>query len=148
MTPHDHVHFNLQSEHYPDTFQSITVEVDEVMNGTERSQTYFSALANKLNSGESFKPSSAFQADLTVIKKPIKGGKSKFTLRKRAIFDVLHAKQSVLSIRNTYEFCYARAICVTKAWLHKDETVDSWRKYDNMKRYEPFQARMARQLHE
>lgn len=76
MEPHHHVHFNLQSEHYPHAFQSITLEVDEVMNGTERFQTYMSALANKLNSGKSFKPSSAFQEDLTVIKTPKKEGKS------------------------------------------------------------------------
>lgn len=37
-------------------------------------------LANQLNSNEAFKPSSTFQADLTVIKTPKKGGKHKLTL--------------------------------------------------------------------
>ena len=36
--------------------------------------------ANQLNSNEAFKPSSTFQADLTVIKSPKKGGKQKLTL--------------------------------------------------------------------
>lgn len=86
MEAHHHVHFNLQSEHYPHAFQSITLEVDEVMNVTERFQTYISALANKLNSGKSFKPSSALQADLNVIKTPKKKKANQIHMRKKSHF--------------------------------------------------------------
>ena len=67
---------------------------------------------------------------------------------KRAILDVLHARKSVLMIRNTNDLCRTRAICVTKAWLHKDENVDIWRNYCNIQQKDQVQTRMTRQLHE
>lgn len=105
-------------------------------------------LANQLNSNKAFQPESTFQADLTVIQSPKKGGKSKFTLGKRAISDVALKKQSILSIENEHVLCCALAICVTKAWLHKDDSRDAKRHYYNVTHREAYQVRMARKLHE
>lgn len=44
--------------------------------------------------------------------------------------------------------CCARAICVTKAWLHKDDTGVTERHYHSVTEQETYQARMAIQLHE
>lgn len=80
MPLHHRMMFNLQSDHFTHPFNSVHFDVDEIMNGTERIEGYMTILANQLNSNEAFKPSSTFQADLTVIKTPKKGGKHKLTL--------------------------------------------------------------------
>ena len=85
------------------------------MNGTERFQAVLSDLAYKLNSGEAFKPSSTFKADLKIMKSPEKGGKGKFTLGKQAISDVTYPKRFVIEIKNIETLCCACAICVAKA---------------------------------
>ena len=107
-------------------------------------------MANKLNSGESFKSSSKFTADLTFIRMP-KGGKSgrqKALLGKRSMAEVLKKKHSVIQITNSDELCCARAICVAKAWIHKDEGYRQKIDYENAKKCETVRSRMAHQLHE
>lgn len=99
MPLHHHIYFNLQSNEYIQPFQSIAFETYEIMNGTERFQAVLSDLAHRLNSGEAFIPSSTFQADLTIIKSPKKGGKGKFTMGKQAISDVTRQKRSVIEIK-------------------------------------------------
>lgn len=90
--------------------------MEEILLGTQRIEDYMTVLANQLNSNEAFQPGSTFQADLTVIQCPKKGGEGKFTLGKRAISDVTRQKRSVIEIKNIDTLCCARAICVTKAW--------------------------------
>ena len=107
-------------------------------------------MANKLNSGESFKSSSKFTADLTFIRMP-KGGKSgrqKALVGKRFMAEVLKKKHSVIQITNSDELCCARAICIAKAWIHKDEGYRQKIDCENVKRCETVQSRMAHQLHE
>ena len=107
-------------------------------------------MVNKLNSGESFKSSSKFTADLTFIRMP-KGGKSarqKALLGKRSTAEVLKKKHSVIQITNSDALCCARAICVAKAWIHKDEGYRQKINYGNAKKFETVRSRMAHQLHE
>ena len=102
-------------------------------------------MANKLNSGESFKSSSKFTADLTFIRMP-KGGKSgrqKALVGKRSLAEVLKKKHSVVQITNSDKLCCARAICVAKAWIHKDEGYRQKIDYENVKRCETVQSGMA-----
>ena len=61
------------------------------MKNSERFENYMTTMANKLNSGESFKSSSKFTVDLTFIQMP-KGGKSgrqKALLGKRSMAEVM-----------------------------------------------------------
>ena len=107
-------------------------------------------MANKLNSGESFKSSSKFTADLTFIRMP-KGGKSgrqKALVGKRSLAEVLKKKHSVVQITNSDKLCCARAICVAKAWIHKDEGNRQKLVYENAKKCDTVRSRMAHQLHE
>ena len=102
-------------------------------------------MANKLNSGESFKSSSKFTADLTFIRMP-KGGKSgrqKALVGKRSLAEVLKKKHSVVQITNSDKLCCARAICVAKAWIHKDEGYQQKIDYEDVKRCETVQSRMV-----
>ena len=120
------------------------------MKNSERFENYMTTMANKLNSGESFKSSSKFTADLTFIRMP-KGGKSgrqKALVGKRSMAEVLKKKHSVIQITNSDELCCARAICIAKAWIHKDEGYRQKIDCENVKRCETVQSRMAHQLHE
>ena len=59
-----------------------------------------------------------------------KGGKSvrqKALVGKRFMAEVLKKKHSVIQIKNSDELCFARAICVAKAWILKDEVYQSHR---------------------
>lgn len=145
---HHYVTFTLQSDQFTHPAQSGKFEVEEISLGTQRIEDYMTVLANQLNSNEAFQPGSTFQADLTVIQCTKKGGKGKFTLGKRAISDVTRQKRSVIEIKNIDTLCCARAIFVTKAWLHKDDSRDAKRHYYKVTHREAYQARMARKLHE
>ena len=57
-------------------------------------------------------------------------------------------QQLVLSIQNDDVLCCARVICVTKAWLHKDDSRDTKRHYHKINYREAYQARIAWKLHE
>ena len=138
---HNYVTLTLQSDQFTHPAQSGKFEVEEILLGTQR-------IANQFNSNEAFQPESTFQADLTVIQCPIEGGKGKFTLGKRAVSDVTRQKRSVIEIKNIDTLRCARAICVTKTWLHKDDSRDAKRHYYNVAHREVYQARILRKLHE
>ena len=115
------------------------------MKNSERFENYMTTMANKLNSGESFKSSSKFTANLTFIRMP-KGGKSgrqKALVGKRSMAEVLKKKHSVVQITNSDELCCARAICVAKAWIHNDKGYRQKIDYKNVKRCQTVQSRMA-----
>ena len=62
---HDTFHFTLQSDQFAHAQQSATFKVEEIMKNSEHFENYMTTMANKLNSGESFKSSSKFTANLT-----------------------------------------------------------------------------------
>ena len=139
------VPFHLTIRSIADAQQSATFKVEEIMENSERFENYMTTMANKLNLGESVKSSSKFNADLTFIRMP-KGGKSgrqKALVGKRSLAEVLKKKHSVVQITNSDELCCARAICVAKAWIHKDEGYRQKIDYENVKRCETVQSRMA-----
>ena len=45
--PHHHVHFDMQSNEFTYAFQSINCYVEEVLEGSERFNTYLVSLAKK-----------------------------------------------------------------------------------------------------
>ena len=117
-------------------------------NGEERFGAYMNQLANQLNSNESFSPEDKFAVDLTIVPKPKEGGKSKLTKGRHNIEDVLHNKQCVLPIKNSEDnLCLARAICLTKAHLHKDDGVEGKRYYKNLGNNPNVLTRCAKFLH-
>ena len=114
---HDAFHFTLQSDQFAHAQQSATFKVEEITKNSERFENYMTT------SGESFKSSSKFTADVTFIRIP-KGGKSgrqKALVGKRSMAEVLKEKHSVIQMKNSDELCCARAICIEKAWIHKAE---------------------------
>ncbi|PFX30059.1 hypothetical protein AWC38_SpisGene5144 [Stylophora pistillata] len=145
---HHMMHFNLQSDAFPHAFQSITLPVEEVMTGTDRFDSYMVALANKLNSGEAFNSSSSFNADLTIIQSPQRGGKFKFDLGKIPMVDVLKKKKSVIMITNTDELCCGRAIVMARARTQKGQSVDKRCRYDVIRCNDSVQKHLAEELHE
>lgn len=103
--------------------------MEEIAQDTARWETYMQTLANQLNSNESFDATDDFQVDMTIIAEPDTGGRTYLhILGKLNMTTVLRRKQCVLPIKNSEDnLCPARAICLTKAWCHKDDDPDSKR---------------------
>ncbi|PFX24415.1 hypothetical protein AWC38_SpisGene10975 [Stylophora pistillata] len=83
------------------------------------------------------------------LAKPEEGGISNFTLGKPGIEDVLHKELSMLQIKNSEDnICLVRAICLTKAHLHRDDDVEGIRYYRILRRIDNVPTRCAKHLHE
>ncbi|CAH3133067.1 unnamed protein product [Pocillopora meandrina] len=146
----DEVFLNFKAEKFDHHVQTQRFTVGEIMNGNgeERFGAYMNQLANQLNSNESFSPEDKFAVDLTIVPKPKEGGKSKLRKGRHNIEDVLHNKQCVLPIKNSEDnLCLARAICLTKAHLHKDDGVEGKRYYKNLGNNPNVLTRCAKFLH-
>ena len=135
---HHYVTFTLHSDQFTHPAQLGKFDVEGILLGTQRIEDYMTVLANQFNSNEAFQTGSTVQAGFTVIQCPKKDGKRKFTLRKRPISDVTRQKRSVIEIKNIDTLCCARAICVTKTWLHKDDSRDAKRHYYNVTHRETY----------
>ena len=56
-------------------------------------------------------------------------------------------KRCIITIHNRDALCCARAIVTMRAYCHKDQGVDRFRQWDNLKRGLPVQQRQAHELH-
>ena len=56
-------------------------------------------------------------------------------------------KQCIVTIQNRDALCCARAIVTMRAHCHKDQGVDGFRQWDNLKRGRPVQQHQAKDLH-
>ena len=56
-------------------------------------------------------------------------------------------KQCIIPIKNRDALCCARAIVTMRAHCHKDQGVDGFRHWDNLKRERPVQQHQAQELH-
>lgn len=131
LQPNDRVMFNFSTKKFSHPLQTAKFTVEEIVEDTTRWETYLQTLANQLNSNESFDATDDFQVDMNIITEPDAGGKTSLSiLGKLNMTTVLRRKQCVLPIKNEDDnLCLARAICLMKAWYHKDEDRDS-KRYD------------------
>ena len=56
-------------------------------------------------------------------------------------------KRCIVPIKNRDALCCARAIVTMRAHCHKDQGVDGFRQWDNLKRGRPVQQHQAQELH-
>ncbi|PFX25072.1 hypothetical protein AWC38_SpisGene10311 [Stylophora pistillata] len=129
--------------------QRAKFTVAEIYNDTTRFEGYMQTLANQLNSNESFNVDDEFQVDMTIISEPDAGSRTALSiLGKLNMTTVLRRKRCVLPIENSEDnFCLAKAICLTKAHLHKDEDKDGYNKFHNLKNNPSVLTRCAKFLH-
>ncbi|CAH3192185.1 unnamed protein product [Porites evermanni] len=107
-------------------------------------------LAGKLNSNEAFNPDRGFQVDVVFVSMPGPGsGRHKQRNVGRLCLDRDNKKKKcIIPIKNRDALCCARAIVTMRAHCHKDQGVDGFRDWDNLKRGRPVQLRQAQALHQ
>ena len=149
LQPYHHLHFNMQASGYNHAFQSTSFTLEEFSNNSPHMSSYLQNLAKKLNSGEKFGKNENFHTELTFIKTPSKGSGhgNKMKPGRKAIETLLHKKKSVIKIKNTDRMCCARAIVTMKSHCHKDDNVDCFRNYENLRDGRPIQEKEAKELH-
>ena len=148
LRPIDRVNFSLQANGFQHAFQSMNFTVQDFLDRTLRLDTFFTQLADKLNSNQSFEPGSGFEVSLSTIRMPTPGSKKKkYSVGRRCMEKDLQRKQSLIPINNDDELCCARAIVTMRAWCHRDEGHMGPNNWDTLRRGLPRQAQQARELH-
>ena len=114
------VHLTLTSkEHGNGTVQSgylshlkYVIPVNEFVKRGDYVHAMFESLARKMNSAQNMNPAIGFNATLTFITYPDKGGKGPaYKNPNRLPFDLMHKKKNcMIKINNTDELCCARTI--------------------------------------
>ena len=99
----------------------------------------FKSLARKMNGAENMNPAVGFNATLTFITYPEKGGKGPASKNpNRSPFDLMHQNKDCMNkIKNTDELCCARVIEMIKEFVDGDPD----KQHDNLRRGRPTQAR-------
>ena len=146
----DFVNFALTAHGFTHAYQSINFTVGEFLQRSARLDQLLSTLAGKLNSNESFNPQRGFQVDIVFVSVPTPGsGRGvKRDVGRRCLDKVNKQKRCIISITNRDTLCCARAIVTMRAYCHKQDGVDGFRNWDNLKRGRPIQLRLARELHQ
>ena len=108
---------------------------------TARLDEMLATLAGKLNSNESFNPDRGFQVDVVFVSMPSPGScrRKKYNPGRRCLDRENKKKQCIVTIKNREALCCARAIVTMRAHCHKDQGVDGFRDWDNLKRGLPVQ---------
>lgn len=111
------------------------IPVNEFVKRGDYVHAMFESLARKMNSAQNMNPAIGFNATLTFMTYPDKGGNGPaYKNPNRLPFDLMHTKKNcMIKINNTDELCCARAIVTMKkirGWGGK-----------------PIQERLAKQLH-
>ena len=106
-------------------------------------------LAGKLNSNESFNPDRRFHVDVVFVSMPGPGSghRKKRNPVRQCLDGEKKEKQCIITTRNRDALCCARAIVTMRGHCHKDQGVDGFRQWDNLKRGGPVQQRQAQELH-
>ena len=147
---HHFVNFAITAHGSTHAYQTANFTVGEFLQRTARLDEMLATLAGKLNSNEAFNPDRGFQVDVVFVSMPCPGsGRRKQRNVGRLCLDRDNKKkQSIISIRNRDALCCARAIVTMRAHCHKDQGVDGFRDWDNLKRGRPVQLRQAQALHQ
>ena len=148
------VHLTLTSkEHNQGTVQSNSlisnakygIPIKQFIERGDYVHTMFESLAQKMNSAQNMNPAIGFNATLTFITYPEKGGKGPASKSPGRIpFNLLHKKKkSVIRIENSDQLCCARAIVTVKEYVDGDPH----KQYRNLRSGFPIQEHRARILH-
>ena len=145
---HHFINFAITANSFAHAYQTTNFTVGEFFKRTARLDELLQKLAAKLNSNESFNPSEGFSVEVVFVKMPGKGkGRQKNNPGQRCLDRENKRKKCIIPIENTDELCCARAIVTMRAHCHRNEGMDEFRKWDNLKRGYPVQQREAQELH-
>ena len=145
---HHFVNFAITANGFSHAYQTINFTVEEFLKKTARIDELLHRLSSKLNSNESFNPSEGFSVEVVFVKMPGKGkGRQKNNPGQRCLDKENKKKKCIIPINNQDDLCCARAIVTMKAYCHKNEGMDEFRKWDNLKRGYPVQKSEAQELH-
>ena len=148
--PHDRVNFSITAHGFAHAFQTINFRVGEFLARTMRINTLLQTLADKLNSNESFEPDQGFEITMVIVDMPTPGRgrhKKRNTPGQKSVQTFVHNKKTTIEIKNKDALCCARAIVTGRAVCHKDESMDAFRRFENLKKGCPVQGREAQELH-
>ena len=147
---HHFVNFAITAHGFTHAYQTANFTVGEFLQRTARLDEMLATLAGKLNSNEAFNPDRGFQVDVVFVSMPGPGsGRHKQRNVGRLCLDrVNQKKRCIVTIRNRDALCCARAIVTMRAHCHKDQGVDEFRNWENLKRGLPVQQRQAQALHQ
>jgi len=146
---HHFVNFAITAHGFTHAYQTANLTVGEFLQRTARLDEMLATLAGKLNSNEAFNPDRGFQVDVVFVSMPGPGSsRGKKRNPGRACLDRENKKkQCIIAIQNKDPLCCARAIVTMRAHCHKDQGVDEFRDWDNLRRGRPVQQRQAQALH-
>ena len=147
LTPHNYnlqirIHHNGNSTNV--WTSSPMMPVTEWMNDSQLTRDWLQSLANQLNSSHSMDASKDdFFAEVTIVRKPSKGGRyKKWNIRTLSFEDMLKKKRTIITIKKKDQLCCARAIVTLKARIENDSH------YNNLLKGKPIQTHLAKLLHE
>ena len=138
---HHFVNFAITAHGFTHAYQTANFTVGEFLQRTARLDEMLATLAGKLNSNESFNPDRGFQVDVVFVSMPSPGScrRKKYNPGRRCLDRENKKKQCIVTIKNREALCCARAIVTMRAHCHKDQGVDGFRDWDNLKRGLPVQ---------
>ena len=147
---HHFVNFAITAHGFTHAYQTANFTVGEFLQKTSRLDEMLATLAGKLNSNEAFNPDRGFQVDVVFVSMPGPGSgyrKKKHNPGRRCLDRENKKKRCIVPIKNRDALCCARAIVTMRAHCHKDQGVDGFRQWDNLKRGRPVQQHQAQELH-
>ena len=147
---HHFVNFSITAHGFQHAYQSANFTVQEFLQRTARLDEMLATLAGKLNSNEAFNPDRGFHVDVVFVSMPDPGtGHSKKHNPGRMCLNRENKrKKCIITIKNTDQICCARALVTMKAHCHREEGMDGFRNWQNLKRGLPVQEQQAKQLHQ
>ena len=147
---HHIVNFSITAHGFQHAYQSANFTVAEIFQRTHRLDELLATLANKLNSNEGFNPDRGFQVDVVFVSMPGLGSghRKKHNPGRMCLEKENRKKRCIVTIKNTDQLCCARAIITMRAYCHKEDGVDAYRQWENLKRGYPVQQQQAKELHQ
>ena len=146
---HHFVNMAITANGFHHAYQSANFTVGEFLLRTARLDEMLRNLANKLNSNQSFNIRDGFnvQVVFVALPGPASGHRKKHNPGRMCLERENKKKRCIVSIKNEDNLCCARAIVTMKAHCHREDGVDGFREWENLKRGLPVQEQQAKQLH-
>ena len=146
---HHFVNFAITAHGFTHAYQTANFTVGEFLQRTACLDEMLATLAGKLNSNESFYPDRGFQVDVVFVSMPGPGSghrKKKHNPGRLCLDRENKKKRCIVTIKNRDALCSARAIVTMRVHCHKDQGVDGFRQWDNLRRGLPVQQHQAQEL--
>lgn len=146
---HHFVNMAITANGFHHAYQSANFTVGEFLQGSTRMDEMLSNLANKLNSNQSFNIRDGFnvQVVFVALPGPASGHRKKHNPGRMCLDRENKKKRCIITIKNTDQLCCARAIVTMRAFCHKNDGMDGFRQWENLKRGLPMQEHKAKELH-